>query len=142
MSDPLYQEAILALARRAREIGRIQEPTVSARVDNPVCGDRVTMDLVIADGRIRSVGAKVQGCALCQAATTLIADAVADAAPGDLAAAAEQVADYLKGAGKGPAWVSLANFDPVRDAKSRHECVVLPFKAMKKALAEAEPVSS
>ena len=45
MSDPLYQAEILQLAREGRALTRLDRPTVTARVDNPICGDRVTIDL-------------------------------------------------------------------------------------------------
>jgi NifU-like protein involved in Fe-S cluster formation len=34
-------------------------------------------------------------------------------------------------------WPDLAAFEPVRDAKSRHECVLLPFEALEQAVKEA-----
>jgi len=144
MSDALYQAEILALAKAGRAAARLDAPSVSARVDNPVCGDRVTIDLLLRDGRIVEVGAKVQGCALCQAAAALI---VEEATGGDaeaLAAAGEAVAGFLRGTVDEDAlpWGRLASFAPVRDARSRHECVLLPFKAAAKALTTKKPVNS
>src|SRR3546814_8748114 len=98
MSDPLYQAEILELAKAGRAIGRLQSPTATARVDNPLCGDRVTIDLAIEDGRVTAIGAKVQGCALCQAAAAIIAAQAPGAATTDLRAAGEAVAVYLAGA--------------------------------------------
>lgn len=144
MSDPLYQAEILALAKRGRAIGRLQDATVSARVDNPICGDRITIDLTVEDGRIAAVGARVQGCALCQAATALIAEEAAGAPVAALEQAAAAVAGYLAGsvAEHGLPWPRLGSFAPVRGARSRHDCVLLPFKAASKALAQRGAVSS
>ena len=144
MTDPLYQAEILALAKQGRAIARLDEPTVSARVDNPICGDRVTIDLLIEGGRVAAVGAKVQGCALCQAATAIIAAEATGAPVGSLAEAARTVAAYLAGTASEAElpWTRLSNFAPVRDARSRHDCVLLPFKAAGKALASRESVSS
>ncbi|HEY9569324.1 MAG TPA: iron-sulfur cluster assembly scaffold protein [Thalassobaculum sp.] len=140
MSDPLYQAEILELAKAGRAIGRLQSPTATARVDNPLCGDRVTIDLAIEDGRVTAIGAKVQGCALCQAAAAIIAAQAPGAATTDLRAAGEAVAVYLAGAAGEDAlpWTRLSNFAPVRAVRSRHECVLLPFKAIARALAESE----
>ena len=66
----LYQKQILALAREARASKRLDEPMHTASARNPTCGDRVTVDLnTDDDGRISAMGAKVEGCALCEAAT-------------------------------------------------------------------------
>ena len=52
MQDDLYHQAILDLARQATGHGRLETPQASVRVDNPLCGDRVTLDLDMADGRV------------------------------------------------------------------------------------------
>jgi nitrogen fixation protein NifU and related proteins len=52
MKDDLYHQAILDLARRATGRGRLETPQTSATVDNPLCGDRVTMDLDLREGRV------------------------------------------------------------------------------------------
>ena len=144
MNDPLYQAEILALAKQGRAIGRLDEPTVSARIDNPICGDRVTVDLRIEDGRIAAVGAKVQGCALCQAATAIIATEAVGEPVATLECASAAVAAYLAGqvAEDGLPWAQLGSFAPVRGARPRHDCVLLPFKAASKALSQQEAVSS
>lgn len=144
MNDPLYQAEILALAKRGRAMARLADPTVSARVDNPICGDRITVDLLVEDGRIVSVGAKVQGCALCQAAAAIIADEAVGGSIADLERAGTAVAGYLAGevADDGLPWTRLSNFSPVRGARPRHDCVLLPFKAASKALSQREAVSS
>lgn len=144
MNDPLYQAEILELAKRGRAIGRLSEPNVSARVDNPVCGDRVTVDLTIEDGRIVAVGAKVQGCALCQAATAIIAEEAIGGTVAVLERAGAAVAAYLGGSGSMDdlPWSRLGSFAPVQGVRARHDCVMLPFKAASKALASREAVSS
>ncbi len=144
MSDPLYQAEILALARDGRALSRLDRPTVSARVDNPICGDRVTVDLAIEGDTVTGVGAKVQGCALCQAAAAIIAQEAVGARVEDLKSAADTIAAYLSGTASEAdlPWTRLSTFAPVRGARSRHDCVVLPFKATVKALASREAVSS
>ncbi len=53
MNDELYQQAILELARRAGPPAASETPQASVTVDNPLCGDRITLDLNLADGRVR-----------------------------------------------------------------------------------------
>ena len=135
MIDDLYQEDILALAKEGRAVPRIEGAHVTARVDNPICGDRVTIDLTLEDGRVTAVGAKVQGCALCQAATALIAEHAVGQPPAEIPHVADAVERYLTGEDVALPWGRLSSFAPVRQAKSRWECVLLPFRATLKALA-------
>jgi nitrogen fixation NifU-like protein len=138
MRDDLYQQAILDLARAATGQGRLEAPQVSVRVDNPLCGDRVTLDLDLADGRVRALGHQVRGCLLCQAAAAVIGAR----APGESAAALRAAAERLRrlivdGVMSGDLWPELAAFAPVHRHKSRHDCVMLPFIALGRALDQA-----
>jgi NifU-like protein involved in Fe-S cluster formation len=139
MTDELYQRAILDLARQAARTPRLETPQASVTVDNPLCGDRVTLDLSLADGRVGAIGHKVRGCLLCQAAAAVIAARAPGETPAALHEVAAEVADAVR---KGSAtaagrWPELGAFAPVHRHKSRHDCVLLPFEALTQALAEA-----
>ena len=136
MKDDLYHRAIVDLARQAAGQVRLEAPQASATVDNPLCGDRVTIDLDLEGDRVRAVGHKVRGCMLCQAA----AAAIATRAPSESAAALRALAQRLDRAirqdpeGLDGLWPELQAFAPVHRHKSRHDCVLLPFQALVRAL--------
>lgn len=137
MLDALYQEEIIQLSRQSRQRGRLEAPDASARVDNPLCGDRVTMDLGIKDGRITAVGHRVRGCALCEAAAELIAENAIGMTAESLAEVELATRAYLNSSAVEAPWTKLSVFAPVREVKSRHECVYLPFTASIKAFSES-----
>jgi nitrogen fixation NifU-like protein len=133
MSDELYQARIVALAKSKRGAGKLASPTKSARRDNPLCGDRVTIDVKVADGKIAEIAHQVRGCLLCQAS----AAALAGVAVGRDAAAVDELrhdAERAIGRESGKAHEPFDAFEPVANHKSRHECVLLPFEALKEAL--------
>ena len=66
MIDELYQKDLLRLAANAARAKRLESPDASVTVDNPLCGDRVTIDLSLANERISAVGYDVKGCVLWQ----------------------------------------------------------------------------
>ncbi len=136
MLDALYQEEIIQLSRQSRQRGRLEAPDASARVDNPLCGDRVTMDLEIRDGRITAVGHRVRGCALCEAAAEVIAENATGLTVEELGEIETATRAYLTSGGAQAPWTKLSIFEPVRDVKSRHECVYLPFTASINAFSE------
>jgi NifU-like protein involved in Fe-S cluster formation len=140
MTDELYQRAILDLAKQAGRTARLESPQVSVTVDNPLCGDRVTLDLSLADGRVGAIGHKVRGCLLCQAAAAVIAARAPGETPAALHEVAGRVADAIRKGSAAAAgrWPELGAFAPVHRHKSRHDCVLLPFEALTRALAEAE----
>ena len=73
MSDQLYQDRIVALAKAKTGAGKLAAPTKSARRDNPLCGDRVTIDVRLDDkGHIAEIAHQVRGCLLCQASASAL----------------------------------------------------------------------
>jgi nitrogen fixation NifU-like protein len=140
MSDELYHQAILELAKQARQASRLAAPQASVTLDNPLCGDRVTLDLSFADGRVLEVGHRVRGCLLCQAATAVIAARSPGEPPAALRAVARELGEAIATTpGRaGRHWSELAAFAPVQPHKSRHECVLLPFEVLTRALDQIE----
>ena len=133
MSTALYQQAIKDLA--AAEPLRLAAPQASAMLDNPLCGDTVTVELVLEAGHITGFGHGVKGCLLCKAAATVAARQVVGMAASEAAGLADQVAAMLKSDAP-PVLAALEPFLAVRPHKSRHGCVLLPFKALAKALSK------
>ena len=124
----------MALAKSKTGAGKLAAPTKSARRDNPLCGDRVTIDVKLDDtGQIAEIAHQVRGCLLCQAS----AAALASIAVGrDAAGIAELRHDAERAVGReaGKAHEPFDAFEPVAAHKSRQECVLLPFEALKDAL--------
>jgi nitrogen fixation NifU-like protein len=134
MNDALYDQAIIAEARSRTGAGRLEAPTVTAECDNPLCGDRITVDLAVQGGAISDLAHKTRGCLLTQASASLLARY---AKGGDVAAARElraAIDAFLKGQED----ERFAILTPVRNAKSRWDCVTLPFQALADALADLE----
>ena len=134
MSDQLYQERIVALAKAKTGAGKLANPSKTVRRDNPLCGDRVILDVRLdGGGRIAELAHQVRGCLLCQAsASALAAIAVGKDKAG--IAAARQDAERAVGKAEGAAGEPFAAFEPVKAHKSRQECVLLPFDALADAL--------
>ncbi len=137
MSDALYQKAILDLARAAIGHGKLTAPDASVTIDNPLCGDRVSIDLILRDGKVAELAHRVRGCTLCEASASAIGAHAVGAGAAALTAAMASAAAIIGGTEDEGAWPEFAIFRPVRDHKSRHRCVMLPFEALVKALAQA-----
>ena len=140
MKDELYHQAILELAKKARQAARLDAPQASVTVDNPLCGDRITLDLTLSDGRIGRVGHKVRGCLLCQASAAVIGERAPGMAPSELREISQGLGEAIARTPEaaGSSWPELAAFAPVHAHKSRHECVMLPFEALTRALDQLE----
>ena len=75
MDDVLYREEILEHASASPHRGRLQAPDHEAELDNPLCGDRLRMQLRLNDERgIDCVRFEGQGCAISQAVASMLAE--------------------------------------------------------------------
>ena len=70
----LYAENILDHYKHPRHAGQLQHPTVRHREENLSCGDDLTVDLLITDGVIDDVKWMGEGCAISQAAMSLLSE--------------------------------------------------------------------
>jgi nitrogen fixation protein NifU and related proteins len=98
-----------------------------------LCGDRVTIDVKLDDGKIAEIAHQVRGCLLCQASAVALASS---AVGRDASGVAELRHDAERAIGReaGKAHEPFDAFEPVANHKSRHECVLLPFEALQDAL--------
>jgi nitrogen fixation NifU-like protein len=139
VSQQLYNDAIIALAKANHGAGRLPQPEVSVTCDNPLCGDRVTIDLRAAEGAVRELAQRTRGCLLTQAAASAIGRHAAGVTLAQAREVTAQLRRLLAGEEVETAWPELAMFVPVRAVKSRHECVLLPFQALAEALEQVPP---
>jgi nitrogen fixation protein NifU and related proteins len=74
--DDLYRDYILEHYRRPHNFGVLEDATASYEGSNPLCGDRITMQLGIRDGKVAEVAFTGRGCAISQASASLLTDEV------------------------------------------------------------------
>jgi len=144
MSQDIYQQGIKDLAAAKQGAGMLDNADVAVTLDNSLCGDRISLTLKLKDGRIVALGHNVRGCLLCHASASVIGSAAEDWSWKDLEAVHAKLTAMLKGqlvSDWPPQWQSLSLFKPVQAHKSRHSCVLLPFKALIAALNQLIPSS-
>lgn len=135
MLDDLYPRELLRLAADAFGAGRLDHPHARGQAHNPACGDKVAVELALADGRVTALAHQTQACVLTQASAALLAQT----APGRDRAAVRALAREVRamlGGGQAPAGYEV--FAGVAGHAGRHTCVLLPLEAALRALEAAE----
>ncbi len=69
-----YHEAILDHYNNPRHWGAIPDATIDHEENNPLCGDRLRLMLKVEDGKIVDVGWEGTGCAISQAAASMLGE--------------------------------------------------------------------
>lgn len=131
--EVLYHEQIKALAQAGFGHGRLAAPMVSVQLDNALCGDRIIMDLVIDSGRITELRHTTRGCLLCRASAALLAREAIGRSLAEIDQARQELHALLEQGAVPHVWTDLALFSPVAAHRSRHGCVLLPYRALEQA---------
>ncbi len=74
--DDLFRENILDHYKHPRNRGTLERPDISYEDANPLCGDRIRMDIKVEHGRIADVRFIGHGCSISQAAASMLCEAV------------------------------------------------------------------
>ena len=83
--DALYREQILDHYKHPHNFGELDDADLEFEDSNPLCGDELRVQLrTDEDGRIEDVRFSGQGCAISQAAASLVSDEVKRMSVGDL----------------------------------------------------------
>lgn len=116
----LYGDVIRERWRRPRFRGELAGANATAEDVNPLCGDRVRMQLRVEDGRVQAVRFAGDSCAICSASADVVAELVEGRSRVEAAALA--ASDVLA--------VLQADVRP-----TRMRCVTLPLTVLARALA-------
>ena len=76
MDSSFYRENLLDHYRNPRQHGHIAAPTVSHEDLNPLCGDMIHIDLAIDNGAIADARFSGHGCAVSQAAASMLLEEI------------------------------------------------------------------
>jgi nitrogen fixation NifU-like protein len=74
--DQLYREVILDHYKNPRGHGVIEGADAQAEGQNPLCGDEVAIFVALDDDKIEDVRFRGRGCAISQAATSMLVEMV------------------------------------------------------------------
>ena len=141
----LYQEVILDHSKSPKNFKELDEASHQSQGHNPLCGDRLTLYLAVADGVIRDVGFKGAGCAISTASASMMTEAL----KGKTEAEAESIFGAFHNLVTGKVAEAdsdvlgkLAVFGGVRDYPVRVKCATLAWHTLRAALKKAEEAVS
>lgn len=140
MSDltELYQDVILDHSRHPRNFGADETANRTAKGNNPLCGDRVTLYLRLAeDGTIEDARFEAKGCAISVASASMMTGMIKGRTPDEARALFERFHRLVTGedgADDGEGLEELEALSGVKAFPSRIKCATLPWHAMTAAL--------
>jgi nitrogen fixation NifU-like protein len=140
----LYRDVIVDHNRSPRNRGRLPGASRHADGDNPLCGDRLHLDVDFDGDLIRDLRFEGSGCAISTASASLMSEAVKGRTRAEAASLFEAVHGMLTGRGGDAARLGkLAALAGVAEFPARVKCASLCWHTLNAALAgSAEPVTT
>jgi nitrogen fixation protein NifU and related proteins len=134
----LYRDVIVDHNRRPRNRGRLAAATHRAVGNNPLCGDRLMLDVEVEGDVIRELRFEGSGCAISTASASLMTEAVKGKTRAEAAELFGAVHRLLTGAGQQETEQlgKLAALAGVREFPVRVKCASLCWHALSAALAD------
>ena len=120
----LYSDTILEHFRRPRNRGRLDAPDLADEGVNPLCGDRIRIELKVDDGRVSAARFVGDACAISVAAASILTERLHGLPVSDVATIDDQTLLDALGADITP---------------GRRQCALLPLTVLRTAIARRAP---
>ncbi|HEY1951057.1 MAG TPA: SUF system NifU family Fe-S cluster assembly protein [Bryobacteraceae bacterium] len=131
----LYQELILDHSKRPRNFAPLEGANASAEGYNPLCGDKVTVQLKLENNVIRDASFHGSGCAISTASASLMTEALKGRTRAEAEVLFERFHELLTGKLEAPPELGkLAVFSGVREYPMRVKCATLAWHTLHAAL--------
>jgi len=134
----LYQEVILDHNRKPRNWGTLADATHHAEGVNPLCGDRLHLDVKLQDGTVQAIAFEGESCAICKASASMMTTAVKGKPQNEAETLIREFRDMATGkldtARDKHVLGRLTVFAGVRDLPTRVKCAILPWHTLHAAL--------
>ncbi len=149
MSDlrDLYQEVILDHNKKPRNFRKLESANHRAEGFNPLCGDRVTVYVVLEGGVVKDVAFEGSGCAISTASASLMTESLKGKTAREAEALFSGFHALVTGGGSTEEETDrlgkLAAFAGVAEFPVRVKCATLAWHTLRAALeGKADPVTT
>jgi len=139
--DDLYRDIILDHYRHPRHRGSLRSPTSRHEGLNPLCGDEVTVELVVKDGRIDEVAYNGSGCSISQSSASMMTEAIEGKSVDEVNELSNAFTSMMRGSDDVDPEIlgDLEALAGVRKFPVRVKCATLAWHTLNEALEQIEP---
>jgi len=136
--ESLYQEIVMDHYRRPRNKGEIPSPTVDVFGHNPLCGDKIHIQLLIGDnGKIKDAKFHGEGCVFSQASASMMTQKIVGRTVEEALGLREEFKKLMEGkAVDSETLGDLVSMQGLRKLPVRIKCALLAWASLKQGIDE------
>ncbi|MFF2888410.1 Fe-S cluster assembly sulfur transfer protein SufU [Paenibacillus sp. NPDC057967] len=133
--DDLYRRVIMDHYKNPRNRGTLADEAVTINLNNPTCGDRISLQLQVVDGKVVDAKFTGEGCSISMSSASMMTEAV----KGQSFESAIQMAEKFSALMKGEPVEFEENEDiealsGVNKFPARIKCATLAWNALRKGI--------
>lgn len=134
--DELYRDVILEHFKNSTHAGEVPEAQIKVDGANPLCGDELTFHIKLDGGTLSAVRFRGKGCAISQAAASMLAGQAEGKTVGETRKLIESMKSLMQG-GDPDAGADLGDLEAlagVRKFPVRIKCAALSWNVIEQGL--------
>lgn len=137
--DDLYRRVIMDHYKNPRNRGSFEDDALKIELNNPTCGDRITLQLKVEGGIVKDARFTGEGCSISMSSASMMTEAV----KGKTVPVALDMADRFSGLMKGESvefegYEDIEALSGVNKFPARIKCATLAWNALRKGIDEKE----
>jgi nitrogen fixation NifU-like protein len=133
--DDLYRRVIMDHYKTPRNRGTLEEGSVTIELNNPTCGDRISLQLHVDDGIIKNAKFTGEGCSISMSSASMMTEAVKGKRLDEALVMAENFSSLMKGeAVEFGDYEDIEALSGVGKFPARIKCATLAWNALRKGI--------
>lgn len=133
--DDLYRRVIMDHYKTPRNRGQLEEGSVTVNLNNPTCGDRISLQLQLEDGIVRDARFTGEGCSISMSSASMMTDAVKGKTPEEALKLADKFSSLMKGESvEFDEYEDIEALSGVNKFPARIKCATLAWNALRKGV--------
>ncbi|WP_149095350.1 Fe-S cluster assembly sulfur transfer protein SufU [Paenibacillus terrae] len=137
--DDLYRRVIMDHYKNPRNRGRFEDDVVTVDLNNPTCGDRISLQLKTKDGVVEDARFTGEGCSISMSSASMMTEAVKGKTIDQALDMANRFSSLMKGeAAEFNDYEELEALSGVNKFPARIKCATLAWNALRKGIDEEQ----
>jgi nitrogen fixation NifU-like protein len=137
--DDLYRRVIMDHYKNPRNRGTMNEESVTINLNNPTCGDRISLQLQVVEGKVADAKFSGEGCSISMSSASMMTEAVKGKTFDEALAMAEKFSALMKGDPvEFDEYEELDALSGVNKFPARIKCATLAWNALRKGIEQQQ----
>jgi nitrogen fixation NifU-like protein len=132
--DDLYRRVIMDHYKSPRNRGTLEGDSLTVDLNNPSCGDKISLQLQIEDDKVKDARFLGEGCSISMASASMMTDSVKGKSLDEALKLAESFSGLMKGEAAEFEYEDIEALSGVNKFPARIKCATLGWNALRKGI--------